>query len=205
MFANTIGLKSCFATFVMAILSVIASGSIAQAADTAARDDAIIKQQAQARKMVQEVLNHWNLTTWNELLADDVMLSIRLGTATKDSAGEPATLGLKIEYKGRDAAKKALREIYGDLHKEFQITTEIARKAEVVLLGELVVTSNKVRTQLPCRSPFIWRSIKAGKIERMGIFSRSMSSPWSHATQLATSDAAAPVVQRQRHCAQQRR
>ena len=120
MFANTIGLKSCFATFVMAILSVIASGSIAQAADTAARDDAIIKQQAQARKMVQEVLNHWNLTTWNELLADDVTLSIRLGTATKDSAGEPALLGLKIEYKGRDAAKKALAKSMAIFIKSFK-------------------------------------------------------------------------------------
>jgi len=186
MFANTIGLKSGFATFIMAVLSMIASGSIAQAADTpvkgdaevkqqatadtASKSDAEIKQQAQARKMVREVLNHWNFKTWNQLLADDVVLKIRLGTATKDSAGDPALLGLKIEYKGRDAAKKALREIYGDLHKDFQITTEIAHGAEVVLMGELVVTSKgKEPATLPIAVYMAFN--KAGKIERLSVFS----------------------------------
>ena len=58
--------------------------------DTALNSDAEIKQLAQSRQMVQEVLNHWDFKTWNQLLADDVVFNIRLGTAAKDSNGDPA-------------------------------------------------------------------------------------------------------------------
>ena len=121
-------------------------------------------------KWCRSVLNHWDFTSWNQLLADNIALSIRLGTAAKDSNGDPALLGMKIEYKGRDAAKKALREIYGDLHKEFQVTTEIARGPDVVLLGELVVSpKGKAPAILPIAVHMAFN--QAGKIERMEIFS----------------------------------
>ena len=87
--------------------------------------------------MVQDVLNHWNFKTWNQLLADDVVLNMRLGTATKDSAGDAVLLGMKVEYTGRDAVKKALREIYGDLRKDFQITTEVVHGPERRAVGRI--------------------------------------------------------------------
>ena len=77
---------------------------------------------------------------------------------------------MKVEYKGRDDVKKALREIYGDLHKEFQVTTEIAHGPDVVLLGDLVVTSKgKAPAILPIAVHMAFN--KVGKIERMEIFS----------------------------------
>jgi hypothetical protein len=170
MFANNIGLNSRFAPLVLALISAIASGSVVQAADPALNSDAEIKQLAQARQMVQDVLNHFDFKTWNQLLADDVVLNIRLGTATKDTAGDPALLGMKVEYKGRDAAKQALREIYGDLHKDFKVITQIAHGPEVVLMGELAVTSKgKDPATLPIAVYMAFNP--AGKIERMGIFS----------------------------------
>ena len=170
MFKNIVGVHSRFAAFVIASVAAIAIGPVAKGADTAVNSDTETKQLAQARQMVQSVLNHWDWRTWNQLLADDVVLKMRLGTATKDAAGDPALLGMKVEYTGRDVVKKALREIYGDLRKEFQITTEIVHGPDVVLLGELVVTpKDKDPVTLPIAVHMTFN--KAGKIESMGMFS----------------------------------
>jgi hypothetical protein len=169
MFTNSLERKSCFVASALAVCCAIASGAAALAADTAS-NDADVNQLAQARQMVQGVLNHRDFKTWNQLLADDVVFNVRLGTATKDSAGDPALVGMNVEFKGRDAAKKALRDIYGDLHKDFRVTTEINHGAEVVFMGELVVESKgKDPATLPIAVYMAFNP--AGKIERIGIFS----------------------------------
>jgi hypothetical protein len=193
MFANNIGLKSRFFTIVIASVAILANGSVAnaQAPDTASNDFSKVKEHAQARQMVQEILNHWDFKTWDQLLANDVVLNIRLGTATKDTSGDPALLGMKAEFRGRDAAKKTLREIYGDLRKDFQITTEIAQGPKVALLGELVVTAKgKEPTSLPIAVFMAFN--EAGKIERMGIFSvdvRALTGALQTATAARQTDA----------------
>ena len=176
MFAKIIKVEARYAAFLIALVSAVAIGSVAWGADAVPKgdntpnSDAEIKQLAQSRQMVQEVLNHWRFKTWNQLLADDVVFNVRLGTAAKDSAGDAVLLGLRAEYTGRDAVKKALREIYGDLHKDFQITTEIARGPDVVLLGELAVTAKgKASAAAPIAVHMAFN--KAGKVERIGIFS----------------------------------
>ena len=172
MFQNIVRLESRFAPFLIAIFAAIAIAPVAKGADatTAPNTDSEVQQLAQSRQMVQEVLNHWNFKTWNQLLADDVVLNIRMGTATKDSTGDATLLGMKVEITGRDAVKKTLRQIYGDLHKDFQITTQIAHGPDVVLLGELVVTvKGKDPATLPIAVHMAFN--KSGKIERLGIFS----------------------------------
>ncbi|HEV2968419.1 MAG TPA: hypothetical protein VGY55_00430 [Pirellulales bacterium] len=169
MYRSIVELKSRSVASALAICCAIAGGSVARAADPA-KTDAEVEQLAQARQMVRGVLNHWDFKTWNQLLADDVVFNVRLGTATKDSAGDPALVGMNAEYQGREAAKKALRDIYGDLHKDFRITTEITRGSEVVLMGELVVESKaKDPATLPIAVYMAFNP--AGKIKLIGIFS----------------------------------
>ena len=74
-----------------------------------------------ARDMVQRVLDLWDYETWNQVLAPDVQVDLKLGTITTDSDGMPAALGADIQVNGRNEAKKALKQIYGDLKKNVNI------------------------------------------------------------------------------------
>lgn len=188
MFKQVIGVESRFAAFLIVVFSALAIGPVAQgdeATPNNAGNAAEAKQLAQSRQMVREVLNYWDFATWNQLLADNVVFNARLGTAAKDSAGEPALVGMNVEYKGRDDVKKALRDIYGDLRKDFRITTEIAHGPQVVLLGDLVVTQKgKDPATLPIAVSMTFN--QAGKIERLGVFSIDVRAV-SAALQTATS------------------
>ena len=77
-----------------------------------------IRRQSQAIEMVQRVLNAWDFKTWNQLLANNVVVTLNLGAIASDADGAFVPAGSKIQVTGRDAAKKALREVYGDLEKK---------------------------------------------------------------------------------------
>src|SRR5579871_6669406 len=94
---------------------------------------------AQAKQMVQKVLNHWDFETWNQVLAEDVTVNFKLGTVGVDSAGSLAAAGADLEAHGRDDAKKVLKQVYGDLKKNVKITGDVAYGYDVILLGELNV------------------------------------------------------------------
>lgn len=103
------------------------------------------EQSAEARKMVQEVLNTWEWRTWNQLLAENVVLSLKLG-----AIGPEAAVGISDTYTGRDEAKAALREIYGDLEKNVSIWGELADGPEVALLADLnVAAEGEAPEELP--------------------------------------------------------
>jgi hypothetical protein len=86
-----------------------------------------------AREMVQMILRDWDWLTWNDLLADDVVLSLRLGAGNK--AGAFGAAGGILQATGRDDPKSALKTIYSDLKNELSVTTEIVSGYDAVLLG----------------------------------------------------------------------
>jgi len=55
-----------------------------------------------AKRMIETILEGWDLLTWNELLADDVVLSVRLGTAGMSQTGELPGLRANLQVTGRD-------------------------------------------------------------------------------------------------------
>lgn len=94
---------------------------------------------AHAKRMVETTLEGWDLLTWNELLADDVVLSLRLGTSDISRIGDLRGIGGNLEVTGQKQAKEVLRRIYSDLRKDLSVTTEVVSGYDVILLGTLAL------------------------------------------------------------------
>src|SRR5208282_5557921 len=92
-----------------------------------------------SREMVQMILRDWDWLTWDTLLADNVALSLNLGAAAVDMAGNLAAVGRDLKVTGRDGAKRVLQNIYGDLRSGLLVTTEIVSGSDAVLLGNLAL------------------------------------------------------------------
>jgi hypothetical protein len=153
-------------------IAVIAISAVSGAAENAASksDQATADQLARGKEMVQRVLNFWDFETWNQLLAEDVTVKFKLGTIGLDSLGDPAALGALIEVHGRDDAKKVLKQVYGDLKKNVKFTGQIAYGYDVILLGELNVTTQKDKPeQLPIACYMQFNT--AGKITDLTVMS----------------------------------
>ena len=107
---------------------------------------------AHARETVQMVLRDWDLMTWNQLLAEDVVLSLRLDAPAVNQAGGLGGVNGNLQVTGRDEAKRVLKSIYRDLRSGLLVTTEIIRGHDVVLLGNLALRStieNRNASSLP--------------------------------------------------------
>jgi len=96
---------------------------------------------ARARETVQMVLRDWDWMTWNQRLADDVVLSLRLGTPAINWLGGPRGVTGHLQVTGREEAKRVLKSIYRDLRNGLSVTTEIIRGHDVMLLGTLAPRS----------------------------------------------------------------
>jgi len=92
-----------------------------------------------AKRMVETILEGWDLLTWNELLADDVVLSVRFGTADVNQLGDRQGLHADLQVTGPHEAKRVLKGIYGVLRKGLFVTTEMISGYDAILLGNLSV------------------------------------------------------------------
>jgi len=125
---------------------------------------------ARARQMVQMVLREWDWMTWNELLADDVVLSIRLGGVGVDRVGFFDTVGGNVKVTGREDAKRVLQSIYGDLRSGLSLTTEIVSGYDVALLGNLALRSTKETVGSSSLPVVLYMAFDdEGKIDKMTI------------------------------------
>jgi hypothetical protein len=98
---------------------------------------------ARAKNMVQTILQDWDLMSWNVLLADDVVLSLKLGAAGLDRVGDLGGVAGNLQVSGREDAKRVLKSIYRDLKNRTSLTTEVISGYDVALLGKLVVPTTK--------------------------------------------------------------
>jgi hypothetical protein len=96
---------------------------------------------ARARDMTQSILQNWDLITWNELLADDITLMLRMGAIGADRVGDVAAVGGNLEVEGREDAKRVLKSIYGVFRSGLFVTTEIVSGYEVALVGNMGLAS----------------------------------------------------------------
>jgi len=98
---------------------------------------------ARAKTMIQHILRDWDLITWNDLLANDVVLCIRMGSIDFDKVGDFAAIGGNAQVCGRDDAKRILKGIYGDIKRGLCVTSEIVSGFDVALLGNFALESTK--------------------------------------------------------------
>jgi hypothetical protein len=74
--------------------------------DTARRLEA--EDLARAKSMTQSIIGDWDLFTWNDLLANDVVLSLRLGSIGIDRIGDWAAVGGNLQVEGREDVRPVL-------------------------------------------------------------------------------------------------
>jgi hypothetical protein len=96
---------------------------------------------AHAKRVVETTLEGWDLLSWNDLLADDVRLSLKLGTLDLSRLGDFRAAGGNLQVLGKAQAKEVLQSIYGDLRKSLAITTEIVSGYDAILLGNLALSA----------------------------------------------------------------
>ena len=94
---------------------------------------------ARAKELTQSILENWDFATWNELLADDVVLNLRIASAGIDRIGDLNAAGGNLQIAGREDAKRVLKSIYGDIKRGLCVTTEIVSGYDVVLLGNMAL------------------------------------------------------------------
>jgi hypothetical protein len=94
---------------------------------------------ARGKRMIETTLEGWDLLTWNELLADDVVLSLKLGTLDVSRIGDIRAAGGNLQVFCKQQAKEALQNIYGDLRNGLSVTIEVVSGYDAILLGDLAV------------------------------------------------------------------
>jgi len=92
---------------------------------------------ARAKELTQSILQNWDWITWNELLADDVVLSLKIAAVGIASMGELNAAGGNLRVEGREDAKRVLKSIYADIKRGFFVTTEILSGYDVALIGNM--------------------------------------------------------------------
>lgn len=98
---------------------------------------------ARAKNMVQMILQDWDFLAWNELLADDVVLSLKLREGGSNRIGHLGGVGENLHIIGREDAKRVLKSIYPELKERTSVTTELISGYDVVLLGNLVLPTTE--------------------------------------------------------------
>jgi hypothetical protein len=125
---------------------------------------------ARGRETVQRVLRDWGWMTWNQLLADDVVLSLRLDAPAVKQVGGLGDVAGNLQVKGREEAKRVLKSIYDDVSSGLSVTTEIVSGHDAALLGNLALSStreNAAALSLPIALYMAFND--EGQIERMTI------------------------------------
>jgi hypothetical protein len=98
---------------------------------------------ARAKIMTQHILRDWNLITWDDLLANDVALSIRMGSIDIDRVGDLAVIGGNLQVSGREDAKSVLKGVYGDIKRGLCVTSEIVSGLDAALIGNFAPESTQ--------------------------------------------------------------
>ena len=94
---------------------------------------------ARAKDLTENILRNWDFMMWNELLADDVVLSLHLETVGVDSIGDLTLAGGNLRVAGREDAKRVLKSVYADIKRDLRVTTEFLSGYEVALLGNMAL------------------------------------------------------------------
>ena len=112
---------------------------------------------ARAKDMVRSILGDWDWISWDELLAFDVVLSLRMAPVGGDDL---QTVDGVLRVVGREDAERLLRRIYPGIKSGLCIITEILSGYDAILLGSITRRRRRkasARKRRPSLS--IWTSI----------------------------------------------
>ncbi|WP_158817094.1 hypothetical protein [Methylocapsa sp. S129] len=90
-----------------------------------------------SRRRIETILATWDLLSWNELLADDIILSLRLGALNDSRPDESREFTCDLQESGRPQVKRMLKGACGDFRKNLSVAIEVIWGDSVILLGNL--------------------------------------------------------------------
>ena len=144
-----------------------------------------------AREIVQIFLSEWNSMTWDELLSDDVVLTLRLGAVGIDEVGEFDLVGGNLQVLGREDAKQVLTSIDPELSGGLSVTTELVGEYDVALLGNWVMPPTEEDPEMLSLPIVVYVAFDdEGKIEEMTIAALDLQ-PLTEAIRAGVKDGAA--------------
>jgi hypothetical protein len=126
---------------------------------------------ARARELVEFVMARWDVTPWTGLLADDVLLLLRLGSVVpRDFGGGMGVLALDTEVTGQHRAAGLLRQFYPELMRLLSITAKLVSGYDAVLAGTVVLPSTGENTDDQCFAMAVcMRFGSDGRVHRLAL------------------------------------
>jgi hypothetical protein len=125
---------------------------------------------ARTKEMIGSILAAWDLLAWNELLADDIVLSLGLGKAAISRISELRGCSDDHVITGQEHAGRVLSGLCGGLRRDLSVTTEVISGHHVILLGKLV--THKAGHDVECLPVVIYMALNSErKIRNMTIAS----------------------------------
>ena len=135
-----------------------------------ARREIETENQVRARDMVSFLLRDWDFMGWSNLLAQDVVLSLKLGAiGLNEIAGFEIVLG-ELQVIGAANAMRVLDSFYDEMRRNLTFTAKLISGYDVVMAGNLVIRSTKQNgTDRSYPISIYMRFNSEGRIENMTI------------------------------------
>ena len=123
---------------------------------------------ARTKWMTGTGLPSCNPQSWIEWLADDVVLSLRLGAVDTSLISERQGYSGVFRVAGKKQSRRLLRSISDGLKKDLSITTEIISGSHIILLGKFPL--RKPQKGAKCMPVVVNMALNPGKkIQDMAI------------------------------------
>lgn len=100
---------------------------------------------SEALQKVRQVVDNWDAQAWDEVLAEDVSLSLRIADMVQSPDGGSSLVSIRTEVRGRDKVKQALQKLYEGYHKQITIKSELLGQNQAVLMGDVKVGEGRER------------------------------------------------------------
>jgi hypothetical protein len=95
---------------------------------------------SESLQKVRSVIDNMGSKSWDDILSDDVRLTLKTAAAERDDSGNVAMVSYFKQIHGKDAVEKALADIHKNLHTQTTITSELISGDEAVLIGDVTFT-----------------------------------------------------------------
>jgi hypothetical protein len=102
---------------------------------------------ARTKWLIGTGLASCNLQNWNERLADDVVLSLRLSAVDVAATGNLRGYSGVFRAVGKKQSRHVLKGISSGLSRDLSITTEVISGSHLILLGKLAARTAQIGTR----------------------------------------------------------
>jgi hypothetical protein len=118
----------------MPITQIIAAALLATAQDTPKPDEGL---RSESLKQVRNAVEQWSSQSWDEVLADDVRLGLRMTQRTSREDGTTIMTSTRTDVIGKEKVKQALTKLHQEYGGRVTITSEFLSGQRAVLIGEV--------------------------------------------------------------------